>query len=200
VQAIEYYGQQEGLDSSEIHAITSDWNTIDQVNHGLYHDNHTVANDPHHYLNQADTYDTHSQNEAAHNVVLDWKAAHRMPDPTPSTAGNTAPDLPRYEFPPAVSAKSNRQLQETQHLLAILSAISIAGTSAAWIRVANRRRKMRRVAVIAKREKQGVARSHNKNIRKILDNRPQKRPATMTQMPPQTPLLQPQHLADLHIP
>lgn len=176
-QAIEYYGQKEGLSSSDISALTTDWDTIAKVNDGLYTDNQDVAAHPLNYLMDDGVYDTSSQNDTAHQVVLDWKAAHtpttfvppETPSPTTPTIDSSAQILEQTQSDTMTEPNTGANNRNDQ-IAPVLAAIIAAGVAAGATGAVAHRHKERRLTEIAEREKNGQARSHNRKYRRLLDN------------------------------
>ncbi len=79
-QAIENSALKAGLTHDQAHALAQDPNNVELANKAFYGDNSAVAEDPHHYMNADDSYNIHGQNQAADDLVKQWKAEH-MPEP-----------------------------------------------------------------------------------------------------------------------
>lgn len=176
--AIEYYGQKEGLPQAAVQELTGDWEVIDTVNNGLYADNPDVASHPQNYLMDGGVYDTGSQNDAAHKVVLDWKAEHMPVPPPPAVEPTPAVVAPAEQpaaaggglYPPFIGAESPSSSPPNMNNFIWPAAIAAGGTGVVLGTAAVvRRRRARHLNEIAEREKAGQARSHNAKHRKRLD-------------------------------
>jgi hypothetical protein len=174
--ALQHYGEQEGLPQTEIDKLTHDPHVITEVNNAFYHDsanpnNQKVADDARHWLNAGDNYSQIDQGDSAHKIVIELKHELGLDTSPPSVAEPAQPpvvaSLPPAATPPNAAENYSSISQLLSENWAPIAAASGAGLLVFGAAASHRRSRRRKRAELVHDINRGrMITSHNQDRRR----------------------------------